>query len=82
MFSPHVTPVGATPSFSQVFAEYDLENPVASCYLHPSLSPRKPAFILQSEGESLRDDIAVAYLVQQHRITLESNALDLFVGPS
>lgn len=69
------------PSSYQVFADYDLENPVASCYLHHPLPPNKPAFILQSAGEPLRDDIVVAYLIQRHRVTVENKALDLFVGP-
>ncbi|KAI9570694.1 hypothetical protein HD554DRAFT_307397 [Boletus coccyginus] len=66
----------------KVFADYDLENPVASCNLYHSLPLNQPAFILQSSGEPLRDDIVVAYLVQRHRVTMESLALDLFMGPS
>ncbi|KAH0830103.1 hypothetical protein J3R83DRAFT_1440 [Lanmaoa asiatica] len=65
----------------KVFAEYDLDNPVASCSLHESLPLNKPAIILQSIGEPLRDDIVVAYLVQRHRLRMEKHALDLFVGP-
>ena len=74
-------PCWPMPSSYQVFAEYDLENPVASCYLHHSLSPNKPVIILQSAGEPLRDDIVVAYLVQRHRVEMENRALNLFVGP-
>ncbi|KAF8552985.1 hypothetical protein OG21DRAFT_1485762 [Imleria badia] len=82
--SPYFIPVGVDVDvvLRQVFAQYDLENPIASCYLHPSLAPSKPALILQSSGEPLRDDIIVAYLVQRHRVTMENKALDLFVGPS
>lgn len=40
----------------------------------------KPAFIVQPDGEPLRDDIVVAYCVQRHRIMMESKALDLLVG--
>ncbi|KAF8437654.1 hypothetical protein L210DRAFT_3546632 [Boletus edulis BED1] len=64
----------------KVFADYDLEKPVASCYLHLSHPPIKPAFILQSVGEPLRDDIVVAYIIQRHRVIMENKALDLFVG--
>ncbi|KAG8219156.1 hypothetical protein J3R82DRAFT_4924 [Butyriboletus roseoflavus] len=66
----------------KVFADYDLENPVASCHLHQTLPRGRPAFILESEGEPLRDDIVVAYIVQRHRLQMETKALDLFVGPN
>lgn len=65
-----------------MFADYDLDNPVASCHLHQSLPTGTPAFILESAGEPLRDEIVVAYIVQRHRLQMENNALDLFVGPN
>ncbi|KAG9317966.1 hypothetical protein JVU11DRAFT_21 [Chiua virens] len=66
----------------QVFADYDLQTPVASCHLRQSLPPDKPAFVVAFAGEPLRDDIVVAYFVQRYRAAMENKALELFVGPA
>lgn len=65
---------------TQVFANYDLENPIASCFLYQSLPTEKPAFILEFAGEPFRDDVVVSYIVQRHRLRMEDKAVDLFVG--
>ncbi|KIJ63422.1 hypothetical protein HYDPIDRAFT_29666 [Hydnomerulius pinastri MD-312] len=64
----------------KVYADYDQDRSIASCYLHERLSHGKPAFVLDSQMEPLRDDFVVAYLIQRHRVMMEDKALNLFVG--
>ncbi|KAH7890183.1 hypothetical protein F5I97DRAFT_647257 [Phlebopus sp. FC_14] len=64
----------------KVYADYDRDKPIASCYLHQNLAPGTPAFILESEAEPLRDDIVVGYLIQRNRVMMVDRALDIFVS--
>ncbi|KIK97050.1 hypothetical protein PAXRUDRAFT_137143 [Paxillus rubicundulus Ve08.2h10] len=64
----------------KVYANHDPNTPIASFYLHQTLSHGTPAFFLDSGAEPLRDDLVVAYLIQRHRIMMEDKALKLFAG--
>ncbi|KAG0701078.1 hypothetical protein DFH29DRAFT_928974 [Suillus ampliporus] len=64
----------------KVYAQCDLDRPIASCSLQATLSNGKPAFLLEYDAEPLREDILVAYLLQRQRVMSEDRLIDVFVG--
>lgn len=64
----------------KVYAQYDLDRPIASCSFHTTPSNGKPAFLLEYDAEPLREDIMVAYLLQRQRVMSEDRLIDVFVG--
>jgi hypothetical protein len=69
-----------TAFIQQVYAQYDLDRPIASCSFHTTPSSGKPAFLLEYDAEPLREDILVAYLLQRQRVMSEDRLIDVFVG--
>ncbi|KAG1897325.1 uncharacterized protein F5891DRAFT_1049015 [Suillus fuscotomentosus] len=66
----------------KVYAQYDLDRPIASCSFHATVSNGKPAFLLEYDAEPLREDILLAYLLQRQRVISEDRLIDVFVGSS
>lgn len=64
----------------KVYAQCDLDRPIASCSFHTTVSNGKPAFLLEYDAEPLREDILVAYLLQRQRVMSEDRLIDVFVG--
>ncbi|KAG2114458.1 hypothetical protein BD769DRAFT_1489216 [Suillus cothurnatus] len=64
----------------KVYAQCDLDRPIASCSFHTTLSNGKPAFFLEYDAEPLREDIVVAYVLQRQRVMSEDRLIDVFVG--